>query len=75
MLFGERLYKERKKNKLSAEQLSKACDVSRSYITLIENNKRLPGRNIIPKIAVALNLRTNIVINWYLEDIREKLQK
>lgn len=74
MFFGERLYKERKRNKLSAEALAKACEISRSYITLIENGKRLPGRKIIPKIAIALNLKTNIIINWYLEDVREKLQ-
>jgi len=74
MLFGERLYKERKRNKLSAEQLAKACGISRSYITLIENKKRLPGRKVIPKLASALKLKTNVIINWYLEDIREKLE-
>ena len=74
MLFGERLLKERKRNKLSAEQLAKACGISRSYITLIENKKRLPGRKVIPKLAAALKLKTNIIINWYLEDIREKLE-
>lgn len=74
MLFGERLYKERKRSNLSAEQLAKACGISRSYITLMENKRRLPGRKVIPKLASALNLKTNIVINWYLEDIREKLQ-
>lgn len=74
MLFGERLYTERKKNNLSAEELSKACGVSRSYITLIENNKRLPSKKIIPKLAEVLHIKTNIVIDWYLEDIRGKLQ-
>ncbi len=74
MLFGEQLRTERKKNNLSAEALAKACGVSRSYITLIENGKRLPGRKVIPKIALALNLKTTIIINWYLENIREKLQ-
>lgn len=74
MLFGERLLTERKKNKLSAEQVAIACGVSRSYITLIENGKRRPGREVIPKIAVALNIKTNIIINWYLEDVREKIK-
>lgn len=74
MLFGERLLAERKKNNLSALALSEACGVARSYITLIENGKRLPGKKLIPKIAVALNIETNIIINWYLEDIRRKLQ-
>ena len=74
MFFGKKLYSERKKNNLSEESLAKICEISRSYITLIENGKRLPGRKIIPKIAKALHLKTNIIINWYLEDIREKLQ-
>ena len=74
MRFGEQLFTRRKKNKLSAETLAKACGISRSYITLMENNKRLPGKKIIPKLAVALNIKTNIVINWYLENLRERLQ-
>ncbi|HSW88385.1 MAG TPA: helix-turn-helix transcriptional regulator [Candidatus Saccharimonadales bacterium] len=74
MLFGERIHAQRKKKDLSAQALAEACGVARSYITLIENGKRLPGRKVIPKLASALNLKTNIIINWYLEDIREKLQ-
>lgn len=74
MRFGERIYKARKRNKLSAEELAEKCEISRSYITLIENGKRMPGKKIIPKIASALKLKTNIIVNWYLEDLREKLQ-
>ena len=74
MLFGERLLIERKKNNLSAQELAEACGVSRSYITLIENKKRLPGKEVISKIARALHLETNVIINWYLEDVRAKLQ-
>jgi transcriptional regulator with XRE-family HTH domain len=74
MTFGEKLYKVRKKNKLSAEALSEKCGISRSYITLIETGKRMPGKKIIPRLATALKVKTNVVINWYLEDLREKLQ-
>jgi transcriptional regulator with XRE-family HTH domain len=74
MSFGERLLNERKKHNLSAQTLADASGVARSYITLIENGKRLPGRKVIPKIATALHLKTNIIVNWYLEDLREKLQ-
>lgn len=73
MIFGKLLKEKRKKNNLSSESLAKLCGISRSYITLMENGKRLPGKKIIPKLAEALNLKTNEVINWYLEDIREKL--
>lgn len=74
MQFGTRLRTERKKNNMSAEALATLCGVARSYITLMENGKRLPGKKIIPKIAEALKLKPNIVINWYLEDIRYKLR-
>ena len=75
MLFAERLYAERKKAKLSAEKLAKECGISRSYITLIENGKRLPGKKIIPKIAIALHVKTAVVLNWYLDDITQKMKK
>lgn len=75
MKLGERLSAERKQRSLSADTLAKACGVSRSYITLIENGKRLPSTKVIPKLAAALDLRTNIVLNWYLEDMQEKVQK
>lgn len=75
MLFGEYLLTHRKKQKLSANNLAEKCGISRSYITLMENGKRLPSKKIIPKIALALNIKTNIVINWYLEDIRQKLEQ
>jgi len=73
MSFGERLRSERKKNNLSAQALAQLCEVSRSYITLIENGTRLPGKKTLPKIANALKIKINIIINWYLEDIRERL--
>lgn len=72
--FGEEHRRERKKLGLTIQMIATACGVSRSYITLIENGKRLPGKKILPKIAVALHLRTVVVLNWYLEDIRKKLQ-
>lgn len=73
-VFGKYLKEERKKQDLTVQTVADSCRISRSYITLIENGKRLPGRKIIPKIAIALNLKTNIVINWYLEDVRENLK-
>ncbi|KKR26225.1 MAG: hypothetical protein UT58_C0018G0007 [Microgenomates group bacterium GW2011_GWC1_39_7b] len=53
--------------------MAKECGMSRSYITLIENGKRMPGRKLIPKIAKSLDLKTEVIVNWYLEDLREKL--
>lgn len=73
--FGEQLREERKKQELTVQKVAEACGTSHSYITLIENGRRLPGRKIIPKIAVALHLKTTVVLNWYLEAISQKIQK
>lgn len=75
MKFGKRLHSKRKKLKLTTSMLAKKCGVSRSYITLMENDKRLPSAKVLSRIASALNLKTNILLNWYLEDIRDKMQK
>jgi transcriptional regulator with XRE-family HTH domain len=73
MILGTKIASERKKNHLSADDVANLCKVSRSYITLIENGRRMPGRKVIPALAAALKIKTNILINWYLEDMREKL--
>lgn len=74
-LFGEHLRIERKKQNLTVQMVAESCGISRSYITLIENGMRSPGKKILPKIAAALNIKTSEVLNWYLEDISQKLKK
>lgn len=74
-LFGENLREKRKKQKLTVQMVADACGTSRSYITLIENGKRLPGKKVIPKIADALHIKASVVLNWYLEDISQKLKQ
>ncbi len=72
--FGEHLREERKKQGLTVEMVAKACGISRSFVTLIENGKRSPGKQILPKIADALQIKTLVVLNWYLEEVSRKLQ-
>lgn len=73
MIFAENLRAIREKLGLSAEELANRVHVSRSYITLLENGKRLPGKNLLPKIARALKLEKSVVVGWYLADQKEKL--
>ena len=73
MSFAKNLRLRRKKLDLSTEELARRVHVSRSYITLLENGKRLPGKTLIPKIARALRLEKSIVVGWYLADQKEKL--
>jgi len=72
-LFGEQLKEERKRQNLTAQVVADLCGVSRSYLTLIENGKRLPGKKVLPKIALALHLKTVVILNWYLEEIARKI--
>lgn len=72
--FGVQLRNERKKQGLTAVVVAKNCGVTRSYITLMESGLRLPGKKLIPIIAVALKLKTVVVLDWYLEDISQKIQ-
>lgn len=72
-LFSEQLRTERKKLGLTVQQLSELCETSRSYITLIETGKRMPAKKLLPQIAKALKLKTVVVLNWYLEDIRVRM--
>lgn len=74
-LFGEQLRKQRKKQNLTAQKLAELLRVSRSYVTLIENGRRLPSKKKIIRIAVALKLEAGVVLNWYLEDITQKIKK
>lgn len=73
--FGKHLREARESQGLTAEMIAIPCGVSRSYITLIENDMRLPGKKILPKLASALNVKTAVVLNWYLEHIRRNLEK
>ena len=73
MFFAEHLRAIRKKLGLSAEELANRVHVSRSYITLLENGKRIPGKTLLPKIARALKLEKNVIVEWYLAEQKEKL--
>ena len=73
MTFAEEFSSQRKKLNISQEDVGKSIGVSRTYITLIENGKRLPGKKHLLKIAEALKLKRHEVINWYLQDLRHKL--
>lgn len=73
MTFAENIIFRRKELGLSAEKLSKLIGISRSYVTLIENGKRLPGKNLLVSISKALNLSRETVIGWYMSDIEKQV--
>lgn len=73
MTFAEEFSLQRKRLDLSQEAVGKSIGVSRTYITLIERGKRLPGKKNLLKIAKALRIQKDTVINWYLTELRNKL--
>lgn len=54
--FGKILKRIRKEKEISQEKLSNACNLDRTYISLIERGLRQPSLKTIFKIANALNL-------------------
>lgn len=75
MIFSENLRKRREELGLSTEELANRVHISRSYITLLESGKRIPGKTLLPKIARALRVEKQIVVDWYLECQEVKLKK
>lgn len=73
MFFAENLRTKREELGLSAEELANRIHISRSYITLLESGKRVPGKSLLPKIARALRVEKALVVEWYLADQKEKL--
>lgn len=73
MKFAENIRAKRESLGLTAEELANRVHVSRSYITLLENGKRLPGKTLLPKIARALKLEKNVIVEWYLAEQKEIL--
>lgn len=74
-ILGKNLRSLRVKKGMTASVVANACGTSRSYITLIENGQRLPGKKLIPKIAASLKVSTVAVLNWYLEDISQEIKR
>jgi len=52
---------------LTVEDLSQKIGVSRTYLTLIENNERRLPKRLVGKLAKAFNLPKETVYDWYLE--------
>ena len=73
-MLGKQLRAEREKRKQTVLCLAEACGISHSHITLIETGKRLPGKKVIKKIATALDIPTETLLTWYLEDISQKVK-
>lgn len=73
MPFGANIRQARKLRNITTEELANKMNLSRSYITLIETNKRVPGKKHLKKLASILHIKYDLLIEWYIEDIKKKI--
>ena len=56
-MLGEYLKNYRINNCVSQTEMAKQLNINKCYYSLIENNKRLPGINLMKRIALLLNMK------------------
>ncbi len=61
--FGEKVRKYRKRNDITQAQLAEALEISVNYLSLIERNKKIPGRNTLVKLANKMNVSTDSLLS------------
>jgi transcriptional regulator with XRE-family HTH domain len=56
LAFGEALRCERRRRGMSQEELAEACDMDRSYPSLLERGQRTPTLTVLLDLAAALKV-------------------
>lgn len=68
MALGQYIKTTRKAAKLSAQALSREAGISKSYLDYIESGAREPKPDVLAKIAVALNVPLDALIDQQRKD-------
>lgn len=76
MNLGDTIKEIRKKKNISQKDLAIGCDITQTYLSLIENNKKEPNITLLRAIACFLNIPLPILFFLSLnnEDIPEEKQ-
>ena len=61
-MLGDELKKARETAKLTQEQLSFAAEIDRSYVSLLENNKKSPTVEVLFRICDALGVSASSLL-------------
>ena len=69
--LGEKVRKERKRQKISLKVLAEKVDVSASFLSQMENNKNAPSLTTLKKISDCLN----VTVSYLLEEGENVYQK
>ena len=86
VVLGKNIKKYRKSNRMTQENLAEKCACSVGHIAMIESAKTVPSLSMTLRIANALNITVDALINenyvhpelkylWELESIIEKYPK
>ncbi len=67
MSIGTQIKQTRLKKGLSAETLATRIGISRSYLTLIENNQRYLPKSLVKLLARAFKLSPQVIYQWYVD--------
>ena len=60
-MVGDQIRKERKRRGLSQEELAQKAHLHRTYVSLLERNRRKPTTDVFERICDALNLKPSTV--------------
>jgi transcriptional regulator with XRE-family HTH domain len=63
-LFAKKLIKIRQERKLTQEALALLCGVDRTHIGRMERLERIPGLEILDKIAIGLNIPLSVLLDF-----------
>ncbi|MFH1729635.1 MAG: helix-turn-helix transcriptional regulator [Pseudomonadota bacterium] len=67
MQIGEKIKKERIKNKISLREFARKLEISAAYLVDIEKGRRLPSQDLIQRISELLNISKDILNQDNLE--------
>jgi len=62
MELGESIKNLRKKRELKQFELAKSCGISQTYLSQIENDKKIPSLGILELIGKHLNIPPEIIL-------------
>lgn len=62
MLVGNAIKTIRKQKKIQQQELSKICNISQTYLSQIENNKKQPNLNILELIGDKLGIPIPVIL-------------
>ncbi|MGX0147472.1 helix-turn-helix domain-containing protein [Staphylococcus hominis] len=75
MTFGENLKAIRKRMKLTQQEMADRMDISRTYLSDLENTRRSTSINTVLYIAKRLDISVNELVNDSLELTEDEYNK